>query len=99
MHFGSMGGEIVNPWLGLAVLSAVAGIAAAFVFRGRMAIAAGAAVPWFGLLGVLLYYEFFVPYDGGGASMWPIAQLVGGTFAAVVGGVTAAIVRRLRRKP
>ena len=88
----------MNPWLGLAVLSAVAGIGAAFVFKGKLAIVAGAAVPWLGLLGVLLYHEFFVPYQGGGASMWPIAQLVGGTFAAVVGGVTAAIVRRLRRK-
>ena len=89
----------MNPWLGLAVLSVLAGIGAAVAFKGRLAIITGAAVPWLGLLAVLLYHEFFVPYQGGGASMWPVAQLVGGTFAAVIGGATAAIIRRLRRKP
>ena len=89
----------MNPWLGLTMLSVAVGVGAAFVAKGKMAIILGAAVPWLGLLGVLLYHEFFVPDQGGGASMWPVAQLVGGTFAAVIGGITAAVVRRLRRRP
>jgi len=36
-------------------------------------------------LASLLYQEYFAPHQGGGASMWPIAQLFGGTLAASLG--------------
>ena len=34
---------------------------------------------------VIIYEEYFMPYQGGGASMWPIAILFGGTAAAFIG--------------
>jgi hypothetical protein len=81
----------MDAWLNLGLLSAVTGGIATKVFKGRTAILAGGAAAWFGMLAWLLYNEYFVPYQGGGASMWPIAQLFGGTFAAVVAAGTAAI--------
>jgi hypothetical protein len=45
------------------------------------------AIPWSGLLACLLFSEYCLPYRGGGASMWPIAQLFGGTIAAGTGVV------------
>jgi len=86
----------MNPWIPLIGLSAMAGAIAAVTVRGRRGILIGGAVPWFGLLGWLLYNEYFVPYRGGGASMWPIAQLFGGTIAALVGAGTAVLVTRAR---
>ena len=47
-----------------------------------------AVIPWLGLLGVLLFQEYVFPYKGGGASMWPIAMLFGGTVAALTGMVS-----------
>ena len=35
----------------------------------------------------VLFSEFVLPYMGGGASMWPIALLVGGFFGLVSGGI------------
>lgn len=63
----------------------MAGAICAISFSGKKGAVCAAAVPWFGMLAWLLYREFFVPYSGGGASMWPVAQLFGGTAAAVVG--------------
>jgi len=87
----------MNPWLVIVLISALVGGISGYMIRRWWTIFVGAGVPWFGLLGVILYYEYFVPYSGGGASMWPIAQLFAGTVAAVVGGLTAAIIY-FRRK-
>ena len=84
-------------WLILGLASLAVGVVAGLLFRGVKAIVFGAIIPWFGLLACLLYHEYFVPYPGGGASMWPVAQLFGGTFAAAVGGVSAAVVRHFSR--
>jgi hypothetical protein len=53
------------------------------------------------MLAWLLYNEYFVPDPGGGASMWPIAQLVAGSVAAAVGMLAAAVARaaRVRLRP
>jgi len=77
----------------------VAGGIAGALLKGFRAVVAGAAIPWCGMLTWLLYNEYFVPYQGGGASMWPIAQLFGGTFAAVIGAVTATVVRSVKSRP
>ena len=79
-------------WLTLIFLSAFAGSICGWVFRGYRSVILGGAIPWFGLLAWLLYNEYFVPYQGGGASMWPIAQLFGGSVAAVVGMLAAVAV-------
>ncbi len=74
------------------MLSAIAGGVVGLASRRlSIAVVVGAAVPWLGLLGYLLYNEYFVPYQGGGASMWPIAQLVAGTAAAVIGAIFSSI--------
>ena len=83
----------MSVWSALLLLSALVGGICGFAIRGRRGLIAGGSVPWVGLLALLLYNEYFVPYQGGGASMWPIAQLVGGSVAAVVGVATAAAAR------
>ena len=88
----------MSVWSALILLSVLAGGLCGLLFRGRRAIIFGGAVPWTGLLAWLLYNEFFVPYQGGGASMWPIAQLFAGSVAAVVGMITAAAVRGIKAK-
>jgi hypothetical protein len=87
----------MNPWIPLVALSALVGALSALAFRGKKAVLIGAIIPWLALLACLLYAEYFLPYQGGGASMWPIAQLFGGTVAALVGGISAAIVHGKRR--
>ena len=89
----------MDAWLTLTLLSALAGGLAGVLVKGLKGIVAGAVIPWFGMLAWLLYNEYFVPYQGGGASMWPIAQAVGGSFAAFVGAVSATGVLILRDGP
>jgi len=89
----------VEGWGVLGLLSALVGCAAGLLVKHPIAIVVGAAAAWLGLLAWLLYNEYFVPYQGGGASMWPIAQLFGGTFAATVAGASAGLVWVIQRKP
>ena len=84
-------------WIGLLGGSMLIGVACALVSSKRRALVAAAALPWLALLAMLLFYEYVMPYEGGGASMWPIAQLFGGTIAAAVGLVSAAVTRHVRR--
>ena len=87
----------MTSWLIIVAASVVVGVASAWLLSGRGGLIVAGAVPWLGMLAWLLYHEYFVPYSGGGASMWPIAQLFAGTVAAVVGMVTYSFVRRLFR--
>lgn len=34
----------------------------------------------------VLISEFIIPYQGGGASFWPIALILGGLYGAIAGG-------------
>ena len=88
----------MNAWVPLVGLSVMAGVLSAFLFSGIRAVLAGAALPWFGLLAWLLYNEYFVPYQGGGASMWPIAQIFAGSIAAVVGATSAMVTLWVRQR-
>jgi len=72
------------------------GIVSAFLVKGGKAIVLGGAIPWLGVLAWLLYNEYFVPYSGGGASMWPIALIVAGTAAAVAGASAAGLTGMVR---
>lgn len=85
-------------WPTLIILSVLAGGICGGLIRGRRAILWGAAVPWLGMLAWLLYNEYLVPSGEGGASMWPVAQLIAGTVMAVAGGVAAAAVRLVTRR-
>lgn len=88
----------MNPWIPIVGLSALAGIVSALLVSGRKAVLLGAALPWLGVLAWLLYNEYFVPYQGGGASMWPIALIFAGSIAAAVGAAAAALTGRVRRE-
>ena len=77
--------EEAQAWLTIIVPSLLTGLLLALFFRGRIGLILSGLLPWLGLLVMLLYQEYFVPYQGGGASMWPIAQLFGGTVAAAIG--------------
>jgi hypothetical protein len=83
----------MDAWITIIVLSALAGFLCSAFLRGTIAWVTSALLPWFGVLAWLLYHEYFVPYQGGGASMWPIAQLFAGTAAAGVGLAAHAIVK------
>lgn len=45
----------------------------------------------------VLAAEFLVPYAGGGASMWPVALVVGGFWGAVAGALGTLVATRLPR--
>ncbi len=75
-------------WGMLLGLSALAGFWCARHLSGKTGAFWAGAIPWLGLLASLLITEYVIPYQGGGASMWPIAQLFGGTIAAVTGIIT-----------
>jgi len=77
--------EGIIVWALLIIPSIAWGLFCAFVIKHKLAGFLAGAIPWLGLLAALLYSEYCLPYQGGGASMWPIAQLFGGTVAATAG--------------
>ena len=66
-------------------------------WRGQViAVATGSTI----VPAAILYHEFFVPYQGGGASMWPIAVAFGGVYglcAALVGVLLVDLARGILR--
>ena len=85
--------EGVIVWALLLIPSAIVGILCARFIKHGIGFVLAGLIPWLGLLAVLLYNEYFVPYRGGGASMWLVAQLFAGTIMAVVGFTAYAITR------
>ncbi len=85
-------------WLILGLLSALTGVVVAKKVKSSMAIVLAGGAAWLGVLAWLLFCEYVLPYQGGGASMWPIAQMFGGTFAAVVAGGAAGVTVALAPK-
>jgi hypothetical protein len=57
----------INPWIPLTILPAIIGTVAGYMLHRRTAILVAAAVPWLGLLAVLLWLEFVQqrPAEGG----------------------------------
>lgn len=87
----------LNPWIPLVLLPIVVGVVASYVLPRTTAVITGAAIPWLAFLAILLWFEFVQPPATGGASMWPIALLIGGTVVAFVGGFSAWCVSEVRR--
>ena len=81
------------------LVPSIVGFASGFIKSTWLSLACSAAIPWLGLLTFLLYTEYFVPYRGGGASMWPIAMMFSGTAMAIVGFCVCALTRRFILKP
>jgi hypothetical protein len=70
------------------LLSAVAGVACGlFVAGTRRGMALAACIPACAILASLLWHEYVEPYEGGGASMWPIAFVILAVPAAACGCV------------
>lgn len=72
-------------WASILIPSIIIGLICGYFLKNNVGVISAGAIPWFGLLIALLYNEYFVPYQGGGASMWPIAQLFAGSIAAATG--------------
>lgn len=90
----------MDEWTAIIFLSTITGALCTLFFSGTTAWVASGLLPWSGVLVWLLYQAYFVPYHGGGANMWPIAQLFAGTVAAVLGlAAHAAVKRAFRAKP
>ena len=85
-------------WLILIGGSALIGFFVALVVRTWWAVYLAAAIPWFGLLGALLFTVYVLAADDPDASMWLIAQLVGGTVAALVGILSFKLAKHLLRR-
>ena len=45
----------------------------------------------------VLFAEFVLPYQGGGASMWPIALFFGSVYGAIAGAIGVAIGSLMRK--
>lgn len=66
--------------------------------------ACGVAVAFAWLLGctvvpiLVLVVEFMLPYEGGGASMWPVALLFGGLYGAIATGAGVGVGNFLRKR-
>jgi hypothetical protein len=83
-------------WLYIIILSVFTGFICSVFLKGKIGTICSGAIPWFGLLASLLYQEYFVPYKGGGASMWPIAQFFAGTIAAAIGITAYKLTKHIR---
>ncbi len=88
----------MTVWAALLGGSALVGIFVALMIRKSWAIYVAGALPWTILLGAILYTEYVLPNDSNDASMWPIAQAVGGTIAAVVGVYAYTLARKVLEK-
>ncbi len=86
--------EGIIVWCAILIPSAIVGLLCGYLSRGKWGLVIAGAVPWFGLLAALLYTEYLLPYRGGGASMWPVAQLFGGTVAAATGLIACLFSRK-----
>jgi hypothetical protein len=82
LWFAILGGSIA---VGLVAARLLAGWRAAAWIAGTIA--------WLLMLAYLLVNEYVLPYRGGGASMWPIAQLFAGTIAAAVAALSCSLAR------
>ncbi len=82
-------------WLGLIGGSALVGCLVALTVKHHLAIYLAAGLPWVLLLCALVYSVYFLPYDAPDASMWIVAQAIGGTVAAIVGWCAFKTTKRI----
>ena len=84
----------MEPWGYIIIPSGLVGAFSGCLFRDNKSYFVAGALPWFGLLALLLY-DIYWRHSGHpqAASMWPIAQIWGGTLASVTGVVACAFVK------
>ena len=84
----------MEPWGYIMIPSALVGALSGYFLQGKKSYFVAGALPWFGLLAVLMFDIYWRNYGNWQAgSMWPIAQMVAGTLAAVTGVVACAFGR------
>ena len=88
----------METWFVLLAGSALIGGLSAWYLAGPSSWLVASLLPPSLLLGWLLTIEYLLPYRGGGASMWPIALVVGGTAAALTGCCACVLVKRAKAK-
>jgi hypothetical protein len=88
--------EFLGEPSNVAIVSTLFGAALGFTGLNKIW---SALIPFLLFAVAVIYTEYSTPYSGGGASMWPIAVIVGGGLAAgsALGG-TALIRKLLGRK-
>ena len=87
----------MNPWLILIPFSLLCGIIITLIKSNISPFIAG-LIPWLLFLIKLLIDEYILPYQGGGASMWPIALITGGTVAFLMGIIGSSIIKFFKNK-
>jgi hypothetical protein len=75
----------VETWSVLLIGSALIGGLGAWYLRSRRSWLVAIFLPPTLFLAWLLLNEYVLPQGGGGASMWPVAFVIGGTAAALAG--------------
>lgn len=86
----------VETWFVLLGGSALVGGLTAWNLRGASSWLVAFLLPPALFLAWLLATEYLLPYRGGGASMWPVALVVGGTAAALTSCCALALVRLVK---
>lgn len=88
----------VEAWLAILGGASLVGGLSGWYLRGGFSWAVGLLLPPSLFLSLLLVEEYLVPYQGGGASMWPIAFIVGGTAAVLASCSSLLVFRAVRRR-
>ncbi|MGV3569022.1 MAG: hypothetical protein ACO1PB_00390 [Ramlibacter sp.] len=86
----------MEAWLVLLGASALVGALSAWYLRRAFAWVVAALLPPAVFLALLLVQEYLLPAGEGGASMWPVAFVVGGTAAAFTSCCALLLVKAVR---
>jgi hypothetical protein len=74
------------------VLALLSGAVVQFAFKS---VIAAAVLPVLCYAAWSVHHEFFVPYQGGGASFWPLDIVFVGSVAGTGGGIGALLMKKL----
>lgn len=84
--------EFLAEPINVAIISALFGAGFGFTRLNKVW---SAVIPFILFASAVIYTEYSSPYTGGGASMWPIAVIVGGGMAAACSLGGCALIRKL----
>lgn len=80
----------------LTLVSTLFGVVCGLLFKRKtLGFTLATCAPVAVSLSVLLYNEYFIPYKGGGASMWPIALIFTATPAVICSCLACALAQLL----
>jgi len=93
------GKEVLNlMWITLISLSALFGFLLGMYKAGKWSAIMSGFIPC-GIFQLFIFYDmYFVPYQGGGAPMWLVAQIFGGFVTFVTGILSYFLTNLVRRR-